>query len=381
MKIKQSQLMNRAGARRPQNIATTQGGDFNIYEPQSTMPAFQRRMPVTTWIRDTFFPGVHTFPTKHVLMDFYKNRQRVAPYVAENSKSINIKRDGFRTDIYTAPFINISRPYDVDLLQNRQFAEQVFNSPTTPQDRAIALMQRDYNELDDMITRREELQVAELLQTGIVTITGYVDDTATVVRTDRIDYGFENIINLTGTSQWDGANPNMLGDLDEAAALVRSAGYNPDFAMFGKNAAWNFLQDEKILKLMDYRRADFGSLAPDERLVNGNGYTYLGRLRKPGIDLFQYDAFYYDDTTEDLHPYIDPDRVVVGSRNLGEMLYGAITQIPENSDNFVTYEGSRVPKVTIDRNSDTKSLLLKSRPVPLPYDVAAWAVINTKVKP
>lgn len=380
MKIKQSQLMNRAGVRRPQNVANIQGGNINIYEPQSTLPAFQRRMPVTTWIRDTFFPSVQTFPTKHVLMDFYKNRQRVAPYVAENSKSINIKRDGFRTDIYTAPYINISRPYDVDLLQNRQFAEQVFNSPMTPEDRAIALMQRDYNELDDMITRREELQAAELLQTGIVTITGYVDDTATVVRTDRIDYGFDNIINLTGTSQWNGSNPDMLGDLDDAASLVRGAGYDPAFAMFGKNAALRFLQDEKILRLMDYRRADFGSLAPEERLVNGNGYTYLGRLRKPGIDLFQYDANYFDDTEDALLPYIDPDRVVVGARNLGEMLYGAITQIPEGSDNFVTYEGTRVPKVTIDRNSDTKSLILKARPVPKPFDVGSWAVINTIVK-
>ncbi|MFD0710629.1 major capsid protein [Paenibacillus sp. GCM10027626] len=382
MKIKQSQLVNRArgAVSSPQNSASVTGGNINIYDPQSTMQPFSKRLPVTTWIRDTFFPGVETFPTKHVLMDFYKNRQRVAPLVAEGSRSINVKRDGFQTKIYTAPFINISRPIDVDLLQSRQFGEQVFNSPMTPEDRALALMQRDYNELDDMITRREEVMSAELLQTGKVTLTGYVDDTATKVRTDTVDYGFENIINLTGASQWDQANPKMLGDLQDAAAMVRMAGYDPSIALLGSNAADEFLQDETILKLMDFRRADFGSIAPQENLKNGNGYTYLGRLRKPGIDLFQYDAWYWDDTDEKLKPYIDPDVVIVGSRDLGEILYGAITQIPEDSNNFVTYEAIRVPKVSINRDDDVKKLMLKSRPIPKPLDVAAWAVINTKQK-
>ncbi|MGG3208552.1 major capsid protein, partial [Brevibacillus brevis] len=122
-------------------------------------------MPVTTFLRDMFFPGEETFDTKHVLVDFYKNRQRVAPLVAEGSMPINIKRDGFETKIYTPPFINLSSPIDISMLQTRMPGEAVFGG-MSPDERAVQQMNRDFLELSDMVTRREELMGAELLQTG-----------------------------------------------------------------------------------------------------------------------------------------------------------------------------------------------------------------------
>lgn len=379
MKLRRSTIMNmmngyRGG--RPQN--TAQGPNIDIYEPQTMTPAFSKRMPVTTFIRDTFFPGLQTFPTKHVLMDFKKNKQRVAPFVAEGSKPINIRRDGYQTEVYTPPFINISAPYDVDLLQTRMPGEGVFNSGITPAERALLHMQNDYNELDDMITRSEEVMTSELLQSGIVTVTGYIDDTATKVRTDRIDFGFDNVVNLTGGDQWNQSTSKKYDDLYEAVTLVRKAGYNPERVVLGEQAARNLLADEAFMnKYMDKRYAQFGAINPQLNLQNGNGYAYIGRLTELGIDLYQYIAWYWDDATENLKPYIEPHKVIVGTPNLGEMLYGAITQIPEDSINFVTIEAPRVSKVTVDRNADTKSLILKSRPIPKPFDVDSWAVINT----
>jgi hypothetical protein len=378
MKVRQSAVVNYIhsnGFNRPINAA--QGGNVNIYTPQTMSRPFVKRMPVTTFMRDTFFPSYTTFPTKHVLMDFYKNKQRVAPFVAEGSRPINIRRDGYRTEVYTPPFINISKPFDVDLLQARLPGESVFNSGITPEDRALLLMQNDYNELDDMVVRREEVMLSELMQTGVVTVTGYVDDSATQVRTDTIDFGFENIINLTGSEQWNQSGADPYANLEEAANLVRQGGYNPEVAVLGEEAARRLLQNEKIIKLLDVRNAYFGEYNPQLNLQNGNGYAYLGRLAGIGVDLYQYLAWYYDETTDSLKPYIEPNKVIVGARDLGEMLYGAITLIPEDSINFVTVEAPRVSKVTVNRDSDTKSLVLKSRPIPKPFDLASWAVINT----
>jgi len=374
LKIKHSTVVNWLA--RPQNVAMATGGNIGIYEPQTMQPAFQKRMPVTTFLRDTFAPSFSTFATKHVLMDFRKNRQRVAPFVAEGSRPVNIRRDGYRTEIYTPPFINISAPYDTDLLQTRLPGEQVFGG-LTPEERALELMQQDYQELDDMIVRREEVMLAELLQTGTVTVTGYVDDTAQEVRTDVIDYGFDNVINLTGTDQWNDPGSNKYEDLYNAVSLVRKAGYNPTVAILGEGAWANLREDEKFMNKLDLRYAQFGAINPQLNIQNGNGYAYIGRLTDLGLDLYQYIAWYYDETDEQLKPYIQPHKVIVGAVNLGEMLYGANTIIPEGSIDFVTVEGPRVAKVTVNRDTDTKSLIVKSRPIPKPFDVSAWAVINT----
>jgi len=374
-KIKQSALASRMS--RPQNAAAT-GGSISIYEPQTMRPAFQRRMPVTTFLRDTFFPGEDTFPTKHVLMDFYKNRQRVAPLVAEGSLPVNIRRDGYSTNTYTPPFINLSAPLDVDMLQTRLPGENVFGG-MTPEERALYYMERDYIELDDMIVRREELMGAELLQTGKVTLSGYVDDAATIVRTDTVDFGFDNVINLTGGDQWDQSTSKKYEDLEQAVVLSRQAGYNPTIAILGSQAWADLRADSDFMaQYMDLRYAQFGAINPQLNIESGNGYTYIGRLTELGLDLYRYDAWYYDDATQTLKPYIDPEKVIVAPRNIGELLYGANTFIPENSINYVTVQAARATKVNVNRDTDVKSLIVKSRPLPKPFDVSAWAVIKTR---
>jgi hypothetical protein len=228
-----------------------------------------------------------------------------------------------------------------------------------------------------MIVRREELMIAEAMQTGSVTATGYIDDSATQVRTDTIDYGLENVINLTGKSQWSNSASNKYADLLRAVTLVRQAGYNPTVAILGENA-WMYLrEDDNFMKKLDLRFAQFGEINPQLNIRNGNGYAYVGRLTELGLDLYTYLAWYYDEQTQTLKPYIDKDKVIVAAENIGEMLYGANTIIPPDSDNFVTVEAPRVAKVNVDRNTDTKSLVVKSRPIPKPFDVGAWAVINT----
>ncbi|WP_238649755.1 major capsid protein [Paenibacillus piscarius] len=379
MKLRQSTIVNRLqrGLTRPQNAVPGFNGNVSINETQTMGQAHIHRMPVTTFLRDTFMPSFQTFQTKHVMMDFYKSRQRAAPFVAEGSRPVNIRRDGFRTDIYTPPFINLSRPYDVDLLQQRTVGESVFGG-LTPEERALIMMQNDYNELEDMAVRREEIMIGQLMQTGVVTVSGYVDDTATKVREDTIDFGFDNTINLTGTSRWNQSTSKKYSDLSDGVEIVRQAGWNPEVAVLGRGAARNLLDDSVFMdKYMDLRYAQFGSFNPQLNLQNGNGYAYIGRLTELGIDLYTYSAWYYDETAGILKPYIEADKVVIGARDLGEMLYGAITIIPEESINFVTVEAPRVSKVTVNRDTDTKSLVLKSRPLPKAFDIDSWAVINT----
>lgn len=200
------------------------------------------------------------------------------------------------------------------------------------------------------------------------------------VRTDTIDFGFSNTITLTGGDQWNQSTSNKYGDLEEAVKKSRQAGYNPTFAILGESA-WADLRADKdfMAQYMDLRYAQFGAINPQVNIASGNGYTYIGRLTELGLDLYRYDAWYYDETTQALKPYIDPEKVIVAPGNIGTMLYGANTFIPEDSINFVTVVGPRATKVNVDRKTDVKELVVKSRPITKPFDVSSWVVIKTRV--
>lgn len=377
MKISQSRFVNALPGRGVVNqTQTIVGGNININEPRTMLPSYQKNLPVTTFLRDRYFPGVKTFHTKHVDMDFYKGGQEVAPFVAENSGPVYIKRKGFQTKSYTAPFINIGVPYDTNLIGARLPGEIIYN-PLTPEERASILMQQDYNELDARITRREELMAAQCLQTGIVIVKGYADDKGTVVREDTIDFDFDNNITLEGNERWDQTAPDMYGTLKDGVTLIRQAGYNPIDVILGATASKHLLENEDFLKrYMDRRYAQYGVINPQLNINNGNGYCYLGRLTELGVDLWSYLAWYQDPDTGLTTPYVEDNRVIIAPQNIGEFLYGAITQIPEDSDDFVTIEGTRVPKLIVDRKTDTKELSLKSRPVVKPNDSTSWVSID-----
>jgi hypothetical protein len=375
MKVSQAGFINVLRGDRVVNQADITNGDINSYQPRTMMPAFRKRMPVTTFLRDRYFPGVRLFDTKHVDMDYYKGGQEVAPFVLEGSGPVNIKRTGFKTQSYTAPYINVGCPYDVDLLQTRLPGEEIYGG-LTPEERAARLLQEDYQELDDRIVRREEVIAAQCLQTGVVTLAGYVDDAGEIAKTNTLDFDFENDITLTGDDRWGQPGSDKYAALEENVERVRKAGYNPTDVVLGSNAKKLLLTDNDFIsRHFDRRKANFGILNPQLQIDNGNGYAYLGNLSELGVDLWVYLAWYKDmDGT--VKPYIEDNRVLILPRDIGEFLYGAVTLIPEGSDDFVTVAGTRVPKVTVDWTKDTKQLSVKSRPVVKPNDVTAWVSID-----
>ena len=59
----------------------------------------------------------------------------------------------------------------VDDLLSRMAGENPY-SGKTPADRAVEKLARDFSELDEMITRREEWMCAQALYTGVIPIVG-----------------------------------------------------------------------------------------------------------------------------------------------------------------------------------------------------------------
>lgn len=348
-------------------------GNINIYTTRTQNQAFNKNMPTTTFLRDTFFSYARTFLTEEVDMDYRKGGYEVAPFVASNIGGINIKRPGYQTKSYKAPRVAPQRPISKEILTPRLPGENI-HTTMSPEERQDYYIQRDVQELDDMISRREELMCAQLLTNGIIKVRGYVDDKKTNYIDDNIDFQFTNKTTLTGADIWTADTSEKYSDLEDAVISIREAGYNPKYGILGR-AAWAALRvDVELMNLFDVRRYEFGFINPDIKIKDGNGITYIGKLKELGLELYTYSAWYLDDDGI-IKPYIPDDCVVVAPDEIGEMLYGAITQI-EDDNRYHTHEGARVPKVMTNINDDIMTYRLSSRPLPKPFDIASWAVLD-----
>jgi hypothetical protein len=338
--------------------------------------AYEKNMPVTTFLRDTFFPGVNTSPTEHLDVDSRKGIQSVAPFVMNNVGGVNVARIGYSTKTYTPPRVAPERPINKEILKTRIPGETIHTTMTDEQ-RQDYYLQQDAQELDDMITRREEVMVAQLMTKGVVNVRGYSDEKLTDYVDEDIDYSFGNLVTKTGAAQWSESGSKKYEDLESGCEKCFQGGFNPRHAIFGKSA-WSALKGDTNFKAsLDLLKLDLARVAPELRLQNGNGIKYLGYFNDLGLEFWVYYAWYKDEATGVLTPYIPDDFVVITPENIGEMLYGAITQL-EKDERFHTYEGARVPKKIADQNNDTMKFRISSRPMPKPFDLDAWMSINTK---
>jgi hypothetical protein len=344
--------------------------DINLFTPRSMSPAFEKNMPVTTFIKDTFFGEVNLHPTEKIDMDFKKGGYIVAPFVAPRAGGVNVGRGGYETKSYIPPLIAPERPISPDVLQMRLPGEYI-HTTMTPEERQDYYLQRDTQELHDSITRREEVMCGQLISTGKISVRQYASDDLDDYIDEDIDYQIpaSNIVTLTGDEKWNGASAKIYENLEAGVEAVLQAGYTPEYCILGKNAWTEMRKDPTILEMMNKLKFDIGNLKPELRTKNGNGLKYCGTLTELGIDLYTYYAWYkdYDGTLKPIYPN---DRFSILPSNFGSIEYAAITQI-EDDEMFHTYEAARVPQIIINKGSNVKKLRLQSRPIPKPYDIAA----------
>jgi hypothetical protein len=345
--------------------------------PRTQGGVYEKNMPVSTFLRDTFFPDVETFVTAKVELDYRKGAYLIAPVVAPLVNGIIMERQGYETREYEPPTIAPKRVLDPRILQKTIPGETVY-SLRTPEERQEYYIQKDMQEMDDAISRREEEMVAQLLTTGQIVVRGYYGEDFSKYVENTIDYGFTQKEVLTSGAAWDQETSTKYADIERAVNAVREAGYTPTTAVLGQTA-WKLLRDDADFKeKLDTRRLDLGMIAPEVRLQNGTGLVYLGDLTELGLQLWAYYAFYkdYDGTVK---KFIPEDHVVILPGAIGDMRYGAITYLEPTSFNdgrYVTYEGTRIPRTLINTSNNVKEMILSSKPIPKPYDVDSWYVLD-----
>lgn len=334
----------------------------DLYTPRTLAEVVKTTPPVRTFLRDRFFTNVKTFPTKRVDIDIVKGNRKMAAFIHPMVGGEIVQAEGYETKSYAPPLINPATISTADQLLERLPGEDMY-SGKTPADRAAEKLIEEYNQLNDMTTRREEWMAAQVLTTGQLKVKGKGVD-------EVIDFGLTNKITLASTKKWGGSAADIWGNLKDWKQQVSRNGFaNANMVIMGKAAADAFLADATIKNLLDNRRIEIGAIKPEE--MEG-GLTYYGHLNLPGVDIYGYDEVYLDDETGETKPLI-PDNVVLMIPSAASFMraYGLCTYL-DDAGAWHRAETDRLLRTYVEHRPDRRFIELQTHPLLIPDKIDSW---------
>lgn len=340
---------------------------FNFFDTYNLLMAVEQLTPPVTFLRDRYFPTNNAsdiFATEDVLVEYKDGIKRLAPFVAPRKGGVSILRNGYQLERYTPPFVAPKRMLTMDDLKKRGFGE-AFYTQLTPEQRQQVLILRDVDELDQLISRREEAMAAETMLTNGCIMKHIADDADQGDEMEiRFYSGSTNPAQYTPTVKWDATGANILADLNVMVRMLTSHGLRASDLVCSPDVADAIVNDSKIQKILDIRRYNIGDVEPE---VLPDGAAILCRLNINGriLNIISYDETYTDDSGND-KPYIPSGKCVLTAPAAGRTLYGAVTQVEQSDGEFHTYTGRRIPKYVSSAEGNTRSLTLSSRPLLIP---------------
>lgn len=326
-----------------------------------------------TFFRDRYFTNRPTFDTARVDVDIIgMGERKLAPFVHPKSSGVAVDRRGFRTESYEAPEISLMRITTAEDMLKRTPGETIY-SGKSPNARAAEQLGKDLSDLDDMITRREEVMCREAILDGKVTIKGEGYD-------EVLDY-WESLAeadkpSTTVATSWDAAGADALSIMKDLRTIrrekIRKSGFTPTEIICGSAVIDVLIDKLAAAGALDNRRVDLGQIDPREL---PNGVTYWGYLKDSALDIYSYDDWYVNDAGVEV-PMMPEDKVLMGSPNARTSLaYGAVGLIGDDTVRF--HEGARVPDSWTQKAAPAGRVLqLKSRPLAIVHTPLAFETIT-----
>lgn len=321
----------------------------------------------SSFLRDRYFPtndSTDVFNTDEVIVEYKDGDKKLAPFVSPRKNGVNVYREGYEIHRFEPANIAPKRPLYIDELKKKGFGEALL-SKLTPEQRQYALIMKDYEDLDKMITRREEKMAADLLQNNGL-VMKHIADKGDEYEEKSIQFyeGTSNPAVYTVKTSWADAAADIYGDLAAMIAMLTRKGLPATDVLLGANVTAALMNNTQIQKFLDNRRFEIGSINQAEL---PNGAARIGTLTVNGhpLTFFGYDNTYTDDDGTD-KPYLAADSIIVTAPACGRTAYGAVTQLEQADNEFHTYAGKRVPHYVANADANTRSITVTSKPLMMP---------------
>lgn len=331
---------------------------IDMYNTRSMLAALEEMDKPKTFLRDTFFRNVKNFETEKIDIDIVKGKRRVAVYVSPNAEAHVSERAGYTTNTYEAPYIKemrIIKP--IDTLQ-RGAGENIY-AAMSPEARARKILADDLVDMNDMITRAEEIQASQALFSGAVT----------VKNGDTISFGVDatHMLTLASTAKWDDGSFTLallMAQLRAWQTLIRQdSGLPADMLIMGKDAANKFIT---YVQAATNNPAPAGIIMDRGRMqplpTDIKGIAPVAYLTEIGCQVVTYDELYWDGSAN--QPVVPTKKVcMISSQARMDRLYGVI------QDMEGLYAVDRFAKSWVSNNPSVRYVEMDSAPLLVPHQV------------
>ena len=214
-----------------------------------------RYQPGTTnfWLR-LCFPRSHFSTTQSIDFDLIDKQRRIAPYVAPNVQGKIQYQKGYNTRKFTPAYVKPKDVVDPNRVLTRMAGES-YGGNLSPEARRRLIIAELIKEQRDQIDMTCELQAAEAIIDGRVTVAG--EDYPTVTVSFGRDASAASA--LTGSNQWGQSGVNPLATIEsESTAMQLLSGYTPTDVIMGPDAWTQFYKNAEIRALLDIRKGTPG---------------------------------------------------------------------------------------------------------------------------
>lgn len=339
-----------------------------LFTVRSMAMAVEQLKTPQTFLLNHFFGRSEEHNTRAVEINFRDGKRRIAPFVHRRStgqKVENLKDEKF---IWEPPYIKPRIDIEPSDLQEAALSENPY-SLSDPAERFIEKRNQILRELDDMITRREEVMAAQALFSKSISVTN--EDGSTL---GSIDFVRSADLAFQANPLWNNASTAQpITDVRTMRTRIRKlSGAAGRTVVMGTLAADAFLLTDQVKQYLDAQAfsvselqlSQFGNFEGVELIAVIGGVTYL-----------RYDEF-YEDANGVLQPVVPEKLVLVGSPDAAAMRhYGAIETIATASG---LVRAARWPKFfdAADKDPEVYGVQLHSAPLPVTHQPNAYGVIT-----
>lgn len=332
-------------------------------EKRTMLAAFKQKKAPTSFLAGWFRTTERDiFLSTKAVIDIKRNEENIAIDVVRGTGGRLNNNKRFTTKEYTPPMYDEFTAYNGDELNKRMPGELEYSNPDYIAS-LIAILTDDQVENQQTILRAIELQAAQTLFTGGVTL----------INNDSLDFKQKATHNFAAAIVWSNTSADPINDFITAADLNRKDGKtDSQVAIFGESAWKNFLArktganspfDIKNVTLADIRQP----------VKNANGAVFHGTFTA-GSYTFQawtYPQYYMVPTgfglanEGTLVPYVPTDKV-------------AVLPMSDMIDLRLVFAG--IPQLVTVNDPRLQSLGIVQVPTNIRADFHPYAVIDSEAK-
>jgi hypothetical protein len=320
-------------------------------------------------------------------IDIVRSGEEIAPVVQNlNTGAVTIVEDAFTTKKIPFPVYSLEKPVNITELMGRFPGENAYLTDRADwMGRLARPLVSGFAKMTNMIRRSIEVQSAQVLQHGTITLTDEKGRPAWILDLKPKASHFPTVVNDWGMP---GADPE--DDIAALAETIQADGQVDVLNLVMDNQALkNFLADEKVQRDIKQDGYRLGALNP--RLV-GKGAKYYGYIHIGSyqFDIWVYNANYNPFGSTEMNKYLEPNTVLFlpDTEDLDfRRLFGGIPMVRPDTSLDQIFGATKVtigneydfrPRVRYDDKAETYFGEIKSRPLCLPVSIDRYGALKTK---